>query len=72
MNSADWNKKKKEMNEQMKMLCTNMLLALNTFETHIGIAAMKDDGNIDQRELKELKAIVKATQKLEKTLENLT
>lgn len=59
------------MNDQMKLLCTNLLLTLKTFEIHIEAAALKDDGRIDRQESKEIQKLTKEVRKLEKEIDKL-
>lgn len=57
------------MNDQMKLIVTNIQLSLTAFAGQLALAAQQDDGNISREEKREIDAINKATDKYSKTLD---
>ena len=57
------------MNDQMKLIITNIQLSLTAFAGQLNIAAQQDDGNISREEKKKIDAINKATEKYSKALD---
>ena len=60
------------MNDQMKLMVTNLQLSLSAFAGQLNLAAQQDDGKISPKEKKEIDAINKATSKYNKILEKYT
>lgn len=59
------------MNLYIDAQITNMIAITKTFEQACELAAMKDDGIIDKKELKQLQKIKKASQNFRKELEDI-
>lgn len=59
------------MNDYIEMQIRNMLSMSKTFEQACTLAAMKNDGKIDEAEAKTLKKIKAATAKFTKELESI-
>ena len=59
------------MNDYMHMQIQNMLAMTRTFEQACQLAAMKNDGKIDEHEAKNLKKISAACAKFRKELDGI-
>lgn len=59
------------MNSYIDAQITNMITMVKTFEQSCKMAAMKNDGQIDKAEEKQLKKISAATQHFMKELERI-
>lgn len=59
------------MNEYIRAQITNLLVMTKTFEQSCKMAAMKEDGKVDEDESKVLKKISKVTKRYQKELEKI-
>lgn len=59
-------------NEYIRAQIVNMTAIVKTFETSCKMAAIKDDGHIDQKEEKQLKKINAACKKFMQELNKVT
>lgn len=60
------------MNEYIRAQIVNMTVIVKTFETSCKMAAIKNDGRIDQEEEKQLKKINAACKKFLQELDKVT